>query len=110
MDSVKSEVMLALWERSPRSVGELASVLALDPGTLSPLLKRWAMTTFSAAPAARSSPTLGRTVPPNNVKRHSSPDITLAKCPSATPWGAAFTAAKTLNAAAACSGGDYVRQ
>jgi DNA-binding MarR family transcriptional regulator len=32
--------MLALWERSPRSVGELASVLALDPGTLSPLLKR----------------------------------------------------------------------
>ncbi len=33
-------VMLALWERSPRSVGELASTLALDPGTLSPLLKR----------------------------------------------------------------------
>lgn len=33
-------VMLALWERAPRSVGELASVLALDPGTLSPLLKR----------------------------------------------------------------------
>ena len=33
-------VMLALWERDPRSVTELASVLALDPGTLSPLLKR----------------------------------------------------------------------
>ncbi|WP_341540424.1 MarR family transcriptional regulator [Pseudonocardia endophytica] len=33
-------VMLALWERSPRSVGELATALALDPGTLSPLLKR----------------------------------------------------------------------
>ncbi|SFN75194.1 transcriptional regulator, MarR family [Pseudonocardia ammonioxydans] len=33
-------VMLALWERSPRSVGELARELALDPGTLSPLLKR----------------------------------------------------------------------
>ena len=33
-------VMLALWERAPRSLGELASVLALDPGTLSPLLKR----------------------------------------------------------------------
>ncbi len=33
-------VMLALWERSPRSVTELSSVLALDPGTLSPLLKR----------------------------------------------------------------------
>ncbi len=33
-------VMLALWERAPRSVTELSSVLALDPGTLSPLLKR----------------------------------------------------------------------
>ena len=33
-------VMLALWERTPRSVTELSSVLALDPGTLSPLLKR----------------------------------------------------------------------
>ena len=32
--------LLALWERSPRSVGELAEALALDPGTLSPLLKR----------------------------------------------------------------------
>lgn len=33
-------VMLALWERSPRSVRQLSSALALDPGTLSPLLKR----------------------------------------------------------------------
>ncbi len=33
-------VMLALWELSPRSVTGLSSVLALDPGTLSPLLKR----------------------------------------------------------------------
>ncbi|WP_060722173.1 MarR family winged helix-turn-helix transcriptional regulator [Pseudonocardia sp. EC080625-04] len=33
-------VMLALWERSPRSGGELARELALDPGTLSPLFKR----------------------------------------------------------------------
>lgn len=33
-------VLLALWERSPRSVGDLAGELALDPGTLSPLLKR----------------------------------------------------------------------
>jgi MarR family transcriptional regulator, organic hydroperoxide resistance regulator len=32
--------MLALWQRSPRSVGELASELALDPATLSPMLKR----------------------------------------------------------------------
>ena len=33
-------VMLALWERSPRSVKDLSATLALDPGTLSPLLKR----------------------------------------------------------------------
>jgi DNA-binding MarR family transcriptional regulator len=33
-------VMLALWERSPRSVKELSGLLQLDPGTLSPLLKR----------------------------------------------------------------------
>ncbi|GAY07421.1 MarR family winged helix-turn-helix transcriptional regulator [Pseudonocardia sp. N23] len=33
-------VMLALWERSPLSVKDLAGLLALDPGTLSPLLKR----------------------------------------------------------------------
>jgi DNA-binding MarR family transcriptional regulator len=35
-------VMLALWERSPRSVEDLSAALALDPGTLSPLLKRLA--------------------------------------------------------------------
>jgi len=33
-------VMLALWEQEPRRVGELSSALQLDPGTLSPLLKR----------------------------------------------------------------------
>jgi DNA-binding MarR family transcriptional regulator len=33
-------VMLALWERSPRSVKDLANALALEPATLSPLLKR----------------------------------------------------------------------
>ncbi|MBF4592099.1 MULTISPECIES: MarR family winged helix-turn-helix transcriptional regulator [unclassified Curtobacterium] len=33
-------VMLALWEQEPRGMQELGSVLALDPGTLSPLLKR----------------------------------------------------------------------
>ncbi|MFF3439164.1 MarR family winged helix-turn-helix transcriptional regulator [Streptosporangium sp. NPDC002721] len=33
-------VMLALWERAPLSVKELSKLLRLDPGTLSPLLKR----------------------------------------------------------------------
>jgi DNA-binding MarR family transcriptional regulator len=33
-------VMLALWEHDPRSGRELAELLQLDPGTLTPLLKR----------------------------------------------------------------------
>ncbi|MCH6229751.1 MarR family transcriptional regulator [Microbacterium sp. CFH 31415] len=33
-------VMLALWERSPRSLRDLADELALEPATLSPLVKR----------------------------------------------------------------------
>lgn len=33
-------VMLALWERDCRSLRNLAETLALDPGTLSPLVKR----------------------------------------------------------------------
>jgi MarR family transcriptional regulator, organic hydroperoxide resistance regulator len=33
-------VMLALWERSPRSVKDIGAALRLDPATLSPLLKR----------------------------------------------------------------------
>jgi MarR family transcriptional regulator, organic hydroperoxide resistance regulator len=33
-------VMLALWERSPRSVKDLGTALYLDSATLSPLLKR----------------------------------------------------------------------
>ncbi|MFC5823536.1 MarR family winged helix-turn-helix transcriptional regulator [Nonomuraea insulae] len=33
-------VMLALWENEPLSVKELGELLQLDPGTLSPLLKR----------------------------------------------------------------------
>ena len=33
-------VMLALWGRSPLSVKDLSGLLQLDPGTLSPLLKR----------------------------------------------------------------------
>jgi DNA-binding MarR family transcriptional regulator len=33
-------VMLALWQHSPVSVRHLSELLQLDPGTLSPLLKR----------------------------------------------------------------------
>ena len=33
-------VMLALWEHSPRSLGDLADELAMEPATLSPLVKR----------------------------------------------------------------------
>lgn len=33
-------VMLALWEKSPRSLRGLADELALEPATLSPLVKR----------------------------------------------------------------------
>jgi DNA-binding MarR family transcriptional regulator len=33
-------VMLALWERSPRTVRDLGETLYLEPATLSPLLKR----------------------------------------------------------------------
>ncbi|MFI7542659.1 MarR family winged helix-turn-helix transcriptional regulator [Actinoplanes sp. NPDC049599] len=33
-------VMLALWQRAPLSVRDLSGLLQLDPGTLSPLLKR----------------------------------------------------------------------
>lgn len=33
-------VLLALWEQSPRTLGELADELAMEPATLSPLVKR----------------------------------------------------------------------
>ncbi|KAA9087137.1 MarR family winged helix-turn-helix transcriptional regulator [Microbacterium radiodurans] len=33
-------VMLALWDSSPRALGELARELAMEPATLSPLVKR----------------------------------------------------------------------
>ncbi|HWS50260.1 MAG TPA: MarR family transcriptional regulator [Microbacterium sp.] len=33
-------VMLALWERSPRTLNDLAADLALEPATASPLIKR----------------------------------------------------------------------
>lgn len=33
-------VMLALWERSPRTLNDLATDLALEPATASPIIKR----------------------------------------------------------------------
>lgn len=33
-------VMLALWETAPRSLGDLAAALALEPASASPLVKR----------------------------------------------------------------------
>ena len=33
-------VMLALWERDPRSLNDLAAELAMEPATASPLVKR----------------------------------------------------------------------
>ena len=33
-------VMLALWEHSPRTVREISDALAMEPATLSPMLKR----------------------------------------------------------------------
>ena len=36
----QSLVMLALWETAPRSLGDLAEELALEPASLSPLVKR----------------------------------------------------------------------
>ena len=33
-------VMLALWERNPRTLNDLAAELALEPATASPLVKR----------------------------------------------------------------------
>lgn len=33
-------VMLALWESSPRTVREISDALAMEPATLSPMLKR----------------------------------------------------------------------
>ena len=41
-------VMLALWEREPRSVKDLSDALQLEPATLSPLLKRLEATGYVA--------------------------------------------------------------
>jgi DNA-binding MarR family transcriptional regulator len=46
-------VLLALWERSPRSVRDLAETLRHEPATLSPMLKR--LETLGYVTRARTS-------------------------------------------------------
>ncbi|MFB9747129.1 MarR family transcriptional regulator [Leifsonia shinshuensis] len=77
-------VMLALWEREPRSVRELSDALQLEPATLSPLLKRLEATGYverrrSAAderalevtltPAGRELRAEAEKIPPRIVER-----------------------------------------
>jgi DNA-binding MarR family transcriptional regulator len=77
-------VMLALWERSPRTVRDIGEALVLEPATLSPLLKRLESAglvtrTRKAAderaldveltPAGRALRTQAETVPGQIVKR-----------------------------------------
>lgn len=47
-------VMLALWERQPLSVRELADLLSLEPGTVSPLIKRLEALGYVARERSRS--------------------------------------------------------
>lgn len=77
-------VMLALWEREPRSVRELSDALQLEPATLSPLLKRLEATGYverrrSAAderalevtltPAGRELRAEAEKIPPRIIER-----------------------------------------
>nr|BFE74260.1 hypothetical protein GCM10020092_075610 [Actinoplanes digitatis] len=52
-------VMLALWQHAPLSVRRISELLQLDPGTLSPLLKRLEAAELSEAgtrPGRRTQP------------------------------------------------------
>ncbi|WP_369961700.1 MarR family winged helix-turn-helix transcriptional regulator [Leifsonia sp. EB34] len=77
-------VMLALWEREPRSVKELSDALQLEPATLSPLLKRLEANGYverrrsvaderalevTLTPAGRELRTEAETIPPRIVER-----------------------------------------
>jgi MarR family transcriptional regulator, organic hydroperoxide resistance regulator len=58
-------VMLALWQHEPLSVKELGGLLQLDPGTLSPLLKRLqALGYIHRERSARDERTLAVTLTP----------------------------------------------
>ena len=60
-------VMLALWERSPRTVKDLGNVLQLDPGTLSPLLKRDGMVRELGPDVCAVQEAVKRTLDPLNI-------------------------------------------
>ncbi len=67
-------VMLALWEREPRSVKELSDALQLEPATLSPCSSGWRRTATSSAGGAR--PTSARWRSPSRA-----PDASCAPKP-----------------------------
>ncbi|AGW40315.1 MarR family transcriptional regulator [Leifsonia xyli subsp. cynodontis DSM 46306] len=77
-------VMLALWERDPRSVKDLSATLQLEPATLSPLLKRLESTGYivrkrrvsdertldvTLTPEGRALRAEAKTIPPRIVER-----------------------------------------
>ncbi|MDN4613552.1 MarR family transcriptional regulator [Leifsonia sp. F6_8S_P_1B] len=77
-------VMLALWEREPRSVKDLSDALQLEPATLSPLLKRLEATGYierkrsraderalevRLTAAGRDLRAVAETIPPRIVER-----------------------------------------
>lgn len=92
-------VMLALWERAPRSGRELASALQLDPGTLTPLLKRLESAGYLVRhrdPSDERSLAITLTRPAAScvtrrcASRRPSSTASACRCPSwrpcATPW------------------------
>jgi DNA-binding MarR family transcriptional regulator len=77
-------VMLALWERDPRSVKDIGAQLQLEPATLSPLLKRLEATGYirrernaddermlrvGLTPAGRDLREVALTIPPRVIER-----------------------------------------
>ncbi len=65
-------VMLALWEKSPQMVRELSDSLAMEPATLSPMLKRLeanGMVTRERVPGNERALAVGLTDEGRNLRR-----------------------------------------